>query len=170
MKNILNVFRFKSQKGVTLIEMLLYMGLLTIFMSVLTTIFTAILDVQFDTRAITSVERDGKFILSKLLYDMHSASSITTPSSLGQTSTSLQIVKNSTVYTYALTAQNLTLTDSTGTNQLNGFDTNVSNLTFTKIGNINGKHTVRIQFQLTSKTKRDKGFETRNFSTTIGLR
>jgi len=168
--------KFKVQsskfiKGFTLVELLIYMGLLSIILVVLSQIFGSILDAQLESEATSSVHRDGRFILSKLTYDVHRANSIVLPASLGASSTSLQL-DISGINTYSLNNGNLELTDSLGTNNLNSGDTIVSNLTFTRIGNsvANAKNTVRIFYTVTSKVIRPKGLETKDFQTTIGIR
>ena len=161
----------KVMRGFTLIELLIYMGLLSIILVVLSQIFGSILDAHLESQASSSVHRDGRFILSKLTYDVHRANSIVLPASLGASSTSLQL-DISGINTYSLNNGNLELTNSLGTNNLNSGDTTVSNLNFTRIGNsaANAKNTVRITYTITSKIVRPKGMETKDFQTTIGIR
>jgi len=163
--------RMTAQKGFTLVELLIYMGMLSIILVVLSQIFGSILDAQLESQSTSAVHRDGRFILSKLTYDVHRASSIVLPASLGASSTSLQL-DISGINTYSLNNGNLELTDSLETNNLNSADTTVSNLTFTRIGNTvaNAKNTVRITYTITSKIVRPKGMETKDFQTTIGIR
>jgi len=160
-----------SAKGFTLIELLIYIGLLSIFLVVLSQIFGSVLDAQLESQSTSAVHRDGRFILSKLTYDVHRANSIVLPASLGASSTSLQL-DISGINTYSLNNGNLELTNSLGTNNLNSADTTVSNLNFTRIGNsvANAKNTVRITYTITSKIVRPKGLETKDFQTTIGIR
>ena len=160
-----------SKKGFTLVELLIYMGLLSIILVVLSQIFGSVLDAQLESQATSSVHRDGRFILSKLTYDVHRANSIVLPASLGTSSTSLQL-DISGINTYSLNNGNLELTSGLETNNLNSGDTTVSNLTFTRIGNsvANAKNTVRITYTITSRIVRPKGLETKDFQTTIGIR
>src|SRR3989344_9090196 len=72
-------------RGVTLIELLLYMGLLALFLLVLTDIFVAITSVRTETETTSAVEQDGRFIISRLAYDVSRADSISIPPQLGQT-------------------------------------------------------------------------------------
>jgi hypothetical protein len=53
---------------------------------------------------------------------------------------------------------------------LNSYGTTVSNVSFRRYGNINGKHSVRLAFTLTSTTQRTSGAEIQNFETTLGLK
>ncbi|HSW87852.1 MAG TPA: hypothetical protein VLG12_01695, partial [Candidatus Saccharimonadales bacterium] len=63
----------------------------------------------------------------------------------------------------------LILTDDTGPNNLNSNSTQVSNLTFQRLGIGNMTDTVQVKFKLSSKIKQTKGIETKNFQTTIGI-
>lgn len=160
----------KKTRGFTLVELIIYMGIFSIFLLVLTSMFTSILDSQFETNSITSVEQDGRFILRRLTNDIQSSSSINVPSAIGASSNSLQLVINGITNTYTLTNGNLTLTNDKGTNNLNNYDTTISNLSFTRLGNTGGKNTVTVSFKSTSKTLKTSGPEIKNFNMTIGTR
>ena len=173
-KNSFQISNFKFQihkKGFTLVEMLLYMGFLTAFLVVLTQIFVSTLNVQLESEANSSIQQDGRFIMTRLTYDIERATSISTPASLGGQSSNLVMTISGGTYTYAISGNNLVLTTSLGTDQINGEGTKVSNLLFKRIGNSGGKNTFQITFTLTSVVKRQSGNpDVKNFSTTVGLR
>ena len=158
------------KNGFTVIEMIVYMALLSVFIAVLSNIFTSSIDVQLDTEATSSVIHDGRFLLTRLSYDIRRAQSIMIPTNIGDTTTSLQLSIDSDTYTYNLTNGNLELTNASGTDRLNSIGTTVSNLTFQRIGNTNGKNTIRYGFTITSQTETAGGSEVRNFQTTVGVR
>ncbi len=161
---------FNSKKGFTLVEMLIYMGLLSILIVIMVDLFASSLDVQLESQATSAVQQDARFLLSRLTYDVQNAQNVLVPATIGSQSASLQLSINSVNYTYALNNGNIQLTNNNGTDNLNSFDTTVSNLTFKKLGNGSGKDTVQIVFTLTSKVVRNTGAETKNFQTTVGLR
>src|SRR5476651_71820 len=90
-----------SRKGFTLIELVLYIGILTILLTLMSSIFTSILDVQLESTATSSVNQDGRYLLSKLLYDVKSSSAIVVPSNPGTVSGTMQLTINSINYTYS---------------------------------------------------------------------
>jgi type II secretory pathway pseudopilin PulG len=162
------------QKGFTLTELVFYMGLLIILIAILSRLFSSILDVQLESQSSSSVDLDGKYIISKLTYDMRSMQTsaptndtIITPASPGLSGSTLTFKVNSINYTYATNSGNLTLTNDNGSNNLNSTDTNLSNLQFTRIGSGTSTDTIRVSFTLTSKISRISGPETRTFQTTI---
>lgn len=159
-----------SCRGFTVVELILYMGILTILLTVLTEVFGSILDTQLESQAVSSVEQDARFILSRLTYDIMNAQSITTPINLGDQTQTLQLTKSGIDYTYSVAGGNFSLTDNFGTDQLNSFDSTISNLSFTRLGASSGKPTITIEFTLTSLTRQAKGPETKSFQTTVGLR
>ncbi len=161
----------KIEKGFTLIELILYMGLFCVLVSVLSGIFTAVIDTQLNSKATASVDQDGRYILAKLIYDMQSASSSAIPSasSLGSPSATLQLNTSAGTYTYASNSGNLQLTNANGTNNLNSVDTQISGLTFTRIGNGTATDTIRVNFTVKSTTNKRSGLETRAYQTTLGI-
>jgi hypothetical protein len=162
----------KRSRGATLIELLLYMGILMVFMGVLSNVFTSGIDIQLESQATTSVDRDAHYLFSRLAYDIHRAQSIVTPGSYGTTSTTLVMTISGQQYTYALdSGGNLTYANTNGTFTLNSYDTTLSNLQFTKIGNVGGtEDTIRVSFTLISTVLQHKGTESKAFQTTIAKR
>lgn len=164
---------YHLKRGVTLIEMLLYMGIFSIFLVVLTDIFVSILSVRSESEASSTIEKDGRYLLSRLSYDISRADSISNPTAIGQTDNLLRLVIGPVNYTYSTLGSNMTLLDNQGLNFLNGSETSISNIQFTRIGNtsvVGTKDNIKLQFTLTSKTQRNSGPETKTFTTTIGRR
>ncbi len=168
-----------KQKGFTLIEMLVYFGVLSILVGAMSMIFGAIIDTQLDSEATSSVDQDSRYILSKLSHDFSVADkydqtipydAVTFPTTLGVGEQSLQMTVNSINYTYSLDANgNLQLNDGTNTFVLNSVNTSISGLTFTRIGNGTENDTVRVSFILTSRTQEKSGPESRSIQTTLGF-
>lgn len=160
--------------GFTIIESLVYMGLLIILITILSLLFSSILDVQLESKSTSSVDLDGRYIIAKLIYDMHMMQTsspvndtIITPSTPGGSSSTLNFTVNSINYTYSLSSGNLQLVNDKGTNNLNGVDTTVSALQFTRIGTGASTDTIRVTFTVTSKIIRNAGAESRSYQTTI---
>lgn len=162
-------FGRRGKRGLTLVEVLVVMGLLGGFLVVLTTVFTTTLKVQTESDSTASVAQDGRFLLARLSYDILRADTITTPASLGASSSSLVLTISGTTYTYAVASGVLQLT-TTETNALNSSETTVSGFTLQRIGNSGGKETIRLSFTLTSKTRSNSGFETKTYTSTVGRR
>lgn len=160
------------QKGFTLIELLIFMGIFSILILSLFQLLTSIFDVQLESQSSSSVSQDGRYILNRLSYDIKNSTSITTPNAGSQGQT-LVIYDGTKTFTYSLSNGNLTLTNSaTGTtDQLNSFNTSVSNLNFLTLSDTEGtSKTVTVSFTINSKVIRRGGINTETFSTSLGTR
>lgn len=161
---------FKLNRGFTMVELLIYMGIFMILLTAITTIFTSVVSVQLEAESYSSVQLDGRFLLNRFIYDIQRASTIISPT-LGNQAQSLQLRINNATYTYTTDgSNNITITNGLGTDVLNSYDTSVSNLAFQQIGNVGGKNTVKISFTLTSRVISSGTSNTKSFQTTIGLR
>ncbi len=159
-----------GRQGFTLVEMLIYMGLLTIMMVILTRMFTAILDVQLESESANFIESDSRYIFSRLAYDIHRANAFVSPATPGQTTSSLILDISGVSNTFFINNSNLQVINDVGKNVLNSFGTHVSDLTVKRLGNPNGKNSVQISFTITSTTQRVSGADSKNAQMTIGLR
>lgn len=159
------------EKGITLVEMLMYMAIFAILMTVLTQIFISSLDVQLESKSTSSVEQDGTYILSRMSYDIRQAQSVVIPATYGQPTGTLELVINGINYTYSTDLNNnLTLTNNQGITFLNSAESTVTNVSFTRIGNVGGKSTIELSFQLNSTTQQNSGYQHMPFTTTVSLR
>ncbi len=160
-----------QSRGFTVIELVLYIGLLTIFLVVLTEIFVSVLDVQLESEATSHVTQDGRYIMSRLFYDVSRSQVILSPAAPGSTSSTLQLSIGGAIYSYSVgTNGMLTATDASGSVPLNGFDTTISNVLFTRLGNSGGKNTITANFTVSSRVTRPQGSESTPFQVTMGQR
>jgi len=164
---------FKNQKGFTLIELSIFMGIFSILIFALFQLLISIFDVQLEAQSTAVVTQDGRYILNRFAYDVNNSTSIISPS-LGVTGQSLVMSNGTNTYTYSLSNGNLTLTASPSgtTDNLNSVNTTISNLSFLRLSDINGKNinTITATFTINSKIIRRSGVNTENFKTTVGIR
>lgn len=158
--------RHKNRSGFTILELTLYMGLLLILLAVISQLFTASLESQLASQTFSYTQQDGRYIMNRLTYDIQRATAVTTPSSLGGSSATLQMTVAGSTYTYSLTGQNLLLNGI----RMNGFNTAISNLSFQKLGNTGGKPTIKFAYTVTSLTLKYGAAEVKNYQSTVGLR
>ena len=159
-------------RGFTLVELLLYMGIFTILLTVTLQMFGSIFDIQLESAATSSVEADGRFILSRFGYDLSRAQSISVPLSPGSVDSTLSIIIDGQTFTYSLNSGNLFLQNGAGTSdQLNSVETSVSDVSFLRLeGGVGGKDVVQMSFTLTSEVTQRSGKEVTTFQTTAGVR
>lgn len=160
----------KKNNGFTLIELVIFMGLFSIMLLALTSMFTALTSAQLETQAYSAVQSDSQYIINRFHYDISRADSITTPASAGNTATSLVMVIGGQTYTYAVSNGVLQLTTPSGTSRVNNPRSAISNLQFQRIGNTSGRHSIRISATLTTTISQPGPAETNDIHTTVGLR
>lgn len=165
-----------NSQGFTLIELLLYMLIFPTLLLVLSSLFASIMTARLEAGSYTSVDKDGRYIMAKLIYDFQSADSAVPATNYIETPVAnasgslLKIWINSISNTYSLSANgDLELNNNLGINKLNSSDSTVSNLTFQRIGAGTNRDTVRVSFRLTSKISRQNGPEFRDFQTTLSM-
>lgn len=146
----------KKDKGVTVVELLVYLGLLGIFLVILLDVFTTTINFKLKSESTSALNMDSRYILSKLSYDIYNADSFTVPSN-----TQLNLVKSGVTSTYTISSGNLVLNGT----RLNSSDTSLDSVSFTKIGD-----TVKTSFTLRSQIEVKGQTETLNVDTTLGIR
>lgn len=155
-----------SKAGTTLIELIIYMGIFGIILIVLSNFFVSTIEIKRESEAISYTAQDVRFLLQRLTYDIKNATSISTPATLGAQGSTLVTVANGVTNIYTLTGTNLTLNGV----QLNGYNTNISNLSFQRLGNNGGKHSIKIALTVTGKVRKASGSETATVQTAVALR
>lgn len=158
------------KRGFTLIELLLYTGLLMIFLLILTEIFTSVLQARQESQITGSVNQDGRFIMSRIIYDIGRAQAISQPVNLGDGGTTLELTVGGNTIRYTLTAGNLIYTDPTGSYTVNSIRSRVAAVNFRRLGNSGGKHTIAVNLTVTSVGQLPAGVQSAAFQTTVGLR
>lgn len=157
-------------QGFTIVELLLYMGLLTVFMVIMTRMFTSILDVQLESVATGAVAQDSRYLYERFVYDITRAASIVTPATVGETTNSLTIMIGMVANTYTVSGDAMVLINDAGVNRLNSSATRIRGLSFHRLGKAEGKNSIRITFTIDSTTQKVSGPETKTVTTTVALR
>ena len=141
-----------------MVELLIYIGLLTLFLTVLTTLFVSIFKLQLTTQSTSSLTQDTRFVITRMGYDIGNATSLMVPDS-----THLQFNGTST---YFLDENgNLILTIGGISNKLNGLNTSISSISFQKVGD-----TVQVKFTIDSNVIEESGPRSQVIQTSYGLR
>ncbi len=159
-----------SRKGFTLIELILFMGLFSIILLVLTTIFAELVQKQLEIQSMSAVESDKSYILSRLKYDFGRADTITIPAGTGEISTELELDIDGSSYTYQLNGTILETDNNGDVQRLNNTKTEVSGLSFQRIENSGGVPTITISMDIISAVQEASGKRSTTIDTTFGMR
>ncbi|MFA5828819.1 MAG: hypothetical protein WC841_05700 [Candidatus Shapirobacteria bacterium] len=162
--------KISPSAGTTLIELILYMGLLSIFLLMIFNLFATILASQTRSVAVSLVQTNGNFILTKLTHDINQADSIITPLTVGTSDTSMVLRVGTSDSDYNVSDGRLVLTDSTGASNLNDTDTTVSDFVVKRLGNFGGRQGLQISFTITSNVIDNTSVKTKSFQTFASLR
>lgn len=152
----------KHKTGVTIVEILVYLGLLSIFLLVLVDGFTGGINFKLESESASTIQSDSQYILAKLMNDVANSSS------LGVSGNTLTLSSG----TYSLDANgDLILTSGGSGKKINGLDTKLSNISFTKLANSGGIPSVQVKFDIESRIiKQGNNIEKRTYQTTLGQR
>jgi type II secretory pathway pseudopilin PulG len=162
----------KSNKGFSIIELLVYMGIFIALLTVTLQMFSSIFDLQVESEATSAVAGDSKYIMNRFTYDLNRADSVVIPSAQGSTDDELEIVVGGQTLNYSLINGNLILENETQstTDQINSSETSVSNVSFLRLNGGDNNDVVQMTFTLTSKAIRRSGEQVVTYKTSAGLR
>jgi len=173
---MINLIFKKFHKGASLIELLIYIGLLSIILLVAIDLMIRSGEFSLEASSKNNLQGDTLFIEGRLSYDIHQADTITTPADLGDTSSTLVLTVGSETHTYSLNGTNLEYQRETGpppttqTANLNSNLTRINSISFQRLGNTGGKHTIKIVFEIEDIKGRKGGAVKKTFETVVGLR
>lgn len=167
----------RRQRGFLLLELVLYMGLLMILLTIMSEVFIATLAVKLESESTSAAQQDGSYIMARLAYDIRRSSNILSPA-LGQSATtlSLDIIENSVhkTYQYIWSNNSLVLSDGATSDLLHSNNSTVTNFTVTRVGNsgsiTNAKDTISTILTVKSVAQTRAGLHTLTFQSTTGLR
>jgi prepilin-type N-terminal cleavage/methylation domain-containing protein len=157
------------QRGVTLVELLVTMGLLSGFLVILLGIFTSSIDVMSSSQGYSATTGDSRLILTRLEYDIRRASATTDPAGLGDTASSLTLAIGGAAYKYSLNNGRLLLSIDGDSNYLTGNEATISGLNFQKLGT-SGKESIRYSFTVTATSQPTHEPETQTYASTTERR
>lgn len=158
------------KRGFTLIELILFMGLFSIILLVLTSIFAELMQKQLEIQSMSSVESDKSYILSRLEYDIGRADTIIAPASAGDSTETLVLEIDGNTVTYNLNGTDFELDNAGDIQKLNNVRTAISNVTFQRIGNSGGTPTIDLHMNITSIVSEASGPRDTEINTTLGGR
>lgn len=160
----------KNNKGITLVELLIYIGLSTIILVVLSELFMSVLDESIKNQSYSTVQHDGRYIMARLRYQVNNSDSISQPAALGVQDS--ELVATSAGRTYRFYAANnlFYLNDGTGDYLMSSLDSKITDVVFTRLGNSGGKDVIDISFRVTAGEPNTQLYESTLFRGAGGLR
>lgn len=165
----------RHQKGFSLLELLVYIGILALMSVILSTAFVSLTRGRAQSTARSDVESNARFVLERITQDISAASSVTSPT-LAAASSTLSIVSSGSTIVYDVAAGILRRTEGAGAaERLTSTAISVETPTFTRIENYNSTlaattTSVRVTMTIRATNAAGEGAYTTNLRTTVDLR
>lgn len=154
------------RQAFTTIELALYIGLMSVVLLLVSRIFTQALDVSQESRTVSVVERDARYIDARLRYDMSRADTITTPATAGASGSQLQLQIGAATTSYTVSSGVLYLDG----NRINSPQTRVTSISFARIEGTGVTPSVRAIYTVESvETRVGVGKEESTYQTSYAL-
>ncbi len=159
-----------GNKGVTIVELMIYLGLSTIMLLILSQLFVAILEESVKVQNYSAVQADGRYVLGRLKMQLNNADSVSVPASLGDSAGELVLTEGGVTYRYYVNSEHLYLSDGTGDYLVSDLDTRITDALFTRTGNADGKPVILIEFTSSSGVAGTVQHESQIYKGAGGLR
>lgn len=158
-----------SRKGFTLIELLVYSGVFAIILAVAISLFFQTRTLESEVIQVQEIDRNARVAFLEMAQTLRGASNVSSPS-LGVSAGDVYL--NSNAIGYFVNNGILQKTESGQTVDLTSDEVAVENITFTTRGEVGGRPTVSISFDVTTNTliwgRAD--YISKSFQTTVQLR
>lgn len=140
------------QRGFTLIELMIYMGLLSIFLFVMTDLLASTLDIRANSTSNSAVVLEAEYLRRRLEYDVHRSTAISAPST-GASGSTVSLTIGGSTYSYASSSGSLVLTTGGVSYPLTNDAVQLTSFSVSRVGNGNANDTLRFAFTLDSTTQ-----------------
>ena len=157
-----------NQKGLTLVEIIIYFTLLSIILVIITDLLIKVTESSLESTSKSAVETEGEIIIKRISYDIHRAESIAIPVNPGNVSPNLELVINGTNIKYSLIGSSITIDDGTA-DPITSNLVKATLLSFEKVGSV-ASPTIKISFTLQATKNTKQGAQVKNFETVVALR
>lgn len=158
------------QTGVSLVELLIYMGLSFILLTVILGLLISIFETRTESDTTTSVEQNSRYLLNRLRYDIHRSQDMLIPANAGDTSDRLQVVIDGSIFTYRVIDATLYMIEGTDQIALTDVNTQVGGFGVSRYGNTGGAPSAQLVLSLSSGDTEGSNTESQDYQFTFGLR
>ncbi len=161
----------KYQSGVTLVELIIYMGIFMGFMTLLSGLFVSILNVQQESMETARMEQDVQYLFARLQYDVSRASELVLPANNGDTGNTLTLITPDGTVSYSLSSEQLMIAVNGGAAlSLLSSGNSITQFELQRLGNLDGVPSVKIEMDIESQYQGAAQPAKRELSYTFGLR
>lgn len=159
-----------SLPGITLIELLIVMAILPMLLVMVSSMFGTFIEGQERAVAQAAINQEQQYLLEKIAYDIGQSAAIELPATDGEIGTTLRLEQAGETVTYAPSAVTLVRSTATATDHTTSTRVLLETFSVQRLGNAEGKDSVRLQFSLSSTASAQLGLLSREITTTFTLR
>ncbi|MCA9370033.1 MAG: prepilin-type N-terminal cleavage/methylation domain-containing protein [Pseudomonadales bacterium] len=160
----------RINKGFTLVELLIYMGLSMLFLVVTSALLVTALEHKLAAESFNSLEQESQFIALRLAYDIEESTSITTPSALGVPDTNMVLVTDGVPSSVSSIDGVLVFQRLGQAYPLHSSDVVTDSFQIVRLGYPGGNNTLTIDLSLRSAIQENAGQRTKHVHFTVGER
>lgn len=142
--NLMKYLQKQKKSGFGLIEIIIYMGLLSIVLLVVTNLLISTSYFSQEEAARLEIQKNGRFIMERIIRDLENCTQVITPADSNPTN-NLICSSDSGQITYQLTADRLTRTDSISTESATGNLVKIDAIAFNRIANLGGQVSIKME-------------------------
>lgn len=161
---------FIKFSGVTLIELLIVMAILPMLLVMVSSVFGSFMDSQERAVAQAAINQEQHYLLEKLAYDIGQSTALLVPVADGASGTTLRLQQAAGVVEYVLSGVTVVKILPASSAPVTSSRVLVDSFTVQRLGNTEGKDSVRVSVALSSTASAQLGMTSRTFSTTYTLR
>lgn len=132
-----------TSKGFTLIETIIYMGLLAVILLVITNLMITTGYFSQEETARLEIQKNGRFAIERIIRDLQTADTVTTPAD--STPTDNLVIGD---ISYQLSGNRLQRTDTDSTENVTGNQVQIDTIQFSRIENPGGDPSIKINLTL----------------------
>ena len=169
MKRYSKISRF-TQKGLTLVELLVYFGLFSVLLVVINSLFIATLQQQTQDTARSAIQQESEYIMAKLRHEIYNADSIVIPANQGESSQSLSLESNGVIRTYGLSNQQLVMTSAGETHVVTSGRIRATDFQVESLLSDSTTQSIRFELEIASNLEEVKDSDARTIGMTVTRR
>jgi len=128
----LRILKFKTNRGSTIIELVIYSALFITLLLVVSSVFATSFSLQRESESASYVQQDSRYIFQRLEYDIHRADDISIPSSSGSSSEVLQLSEGINILRYSVVDGVLYIDVNGAVERLNSNVTQIRSIEFVR--------------------------------------
>lgn len=131
-----------NQKGFTLIETIIYMGILVVILLIVTNLLIASSSFSQEETARLEIQKNGRFAIERIIRDLQASQAVNIPDT--SVPTNHLVISNPTQITYNISNNRLVRVDSTSTENVTDNQVKIDSLSFSRIENSGGRATIKM--------------------------